>query len=428
MSSKCLCNLRKGQVFYSCYKVNKHIKLYGAYELKRPRISDTDDSTSSDNESEVEETREVTTPEPLFEINNDYYCAAGSTQDNYDRESTQETDPHSLHSKIGKPLDKLASSFLLTVIILQNTSKTFFSSVKSIVILKTLGTEENVDEYLENPISVVDSEDSSDTSAEESCSSSESDSEDENADVSMVNSHGNLSSVTKAFLSGQIHDIDEAIAERSVLHSSIKCTLMETMIYLFDWFSSHPSLSKEAFSKILQLWHTILPEGNLLPTNYQQAYRIIKPFLVPEIVFHVCVNDCVLFRDDYKDDITCPKCKEPRFRSGNIPRRPFYYLPLGPRLVRSYGVAEIAEMLQSHGREKEGKDVMSDIHDSPKWKSAYKWKPKSAAAATGMFQARIQANVLLLFVSTVPSHHQGLVLSVVSTGTVFLARSSCGPL
>ena len=94
---------------------------------------------------------------------------------------------------------------------------------------------------------------------------------DENEGVSMVNSHGNLSSVTKAFLSGQIRDINEAIAESHVLHSCIKCTLMVTIIYLFDWFSSHPSLIKEALSKSLKLCHTILPEGNLLPTNYQQA-------------------------------------------------------------------------------------------------------------------------------------------------------------
>lgn len=188
--------------------------------------------------------------------------------------------------------------------------------------------------------------------------------------MSLVDANGDLSSVIKAVLSDEMNNIDAAIAESPLLHSSMKCTLMETMVYLFDWFSSHPSLSKEAFSKSLHLWHTVLPEGNILPSNYQQAYRIIRPFLVPQVVFHVCVNDCILFREEYKDDMFCPKCKEPRFKRKDIPRRTFNYLPRGPRLIRSYGVQGIAEILQSHRGEKKG-GVMHDIHDSPKWKNAY---------------------------------------------------------
>lgn len=114
-------------------------------------------------------------------------------------------------------------------------------------------------------------------------------------------------------------DVEEAISESPLLHDTLKCTLLEALIYVFDWFSSHPSLSKEAFSNSLQLWHEILPEGNLLPTSYKQAYRIIKPYLVSEVIFHVCINDCVLFRNDLKDSVTCPKCNEPRFKRKKHP-------------------------------------------------------------------------------------------------------------
>ena len=100
---------------------------------------------------------------------------------------------------------------------------------------------------------------------------------------------------------------------------------------------------------IRQMWHSILPEGNCLPTSYRSAYKIIKPYLVPEMVFHACVNDCVLFRGDYKENVTCPKCNEPRFKRNNIPRRTFHYLPLGARLARSFGAKDISYLLQSHG-------------------------------------------------------------------------------
>lgn len=185
------------------------------------------------------------------------------------------------------------------------------------------------------------------------------------------------SEIPAAFLSGeQSHNVDEAIADSPLLHSSLTVTLFETLVHLFDWFSSHPSLSKEAFSKNLQLWHSILPEGNLLPTSYQKAYKSIRPYLDPEIIFDVCPNDCILFRGGYKDSVTCPKCNEKRFKAGNIPKRTFHYLPLGPRLVRNYGTRDISYLLQSHGGENciLGNERMSDIHDSPKWKEAFSAK------------------------------------------------------
>lgn len=139
----------------------------------------------------------------------------------------------------------------------------------------------------------------------------------------------------------------EAIAESPPLHCSLKTTLFETIVYLFDWFSSHPSLSKEAFSKNLQLWHSILPEGNILPTSYQEAYKVIRPYLVPEIVFHVCINDCILYRGELKDSVVCAKCNEPRFRVQNIPKRTFLREHSIIYLL-AQGLSEVMELKKFH--------------------------------------------------------------------------------
>ena len=158
-------------------------------------------------------------------------------------------------------------------------------------------------------------------------------------------------------------------------------------MYLFDWFSSHPSLStcKEAFSKNLQLWHSILLHNNLLPTTYHEAYRVVKPYLIPEVVFDVCPTDCILFRQQYKDAVSCPKCNNSRFKAGKIPKRSFHYLPLRPWLVRNYGTKDISCVLQSHWGETtslEDACSMVDIHDSPKWKEEF--------SATGTFNGYLR--------------------------------------
>ena len=138
--------------------------------------------------------------------------------------------------------------------------------------------------------------------------------QDNDTDLTKNELSGDALDITAAILSGKMsHDVSEAIAESPALHSSFTSTLFETIVHLFDWFSSHPSLSKEAFSKNLRLWHSLLPEGNLLPTSYQEAYKTIRPYFLPEIVFHVCINDCILYREVYKDSVVCPYCSEPRF-------------------------------------------------------------------------------------------------------------------
>lgn len=189
--------------------------------------------------------------------------------------------------------------------------------------------------------------------------------------------NADIPEIMAATASGEpLHNVHEAIAESPVLHEGSTCTLFETLVQLFDWFSSHPSLSKEAFSRNLKLWHSILPKGNSLPTSYREAYQIIKPYLVPEVVFHVCPNDCIIFRGEYKNSSSCPKCNESRFKAGkvNTPQRTFHYLPLGPRLARSFGTKDISYLLQSHEGECQSAEtggIMTDIHDSPKWKEAF---------------------------------------------------------
>ena len=157
------------------------------------------------------------------------------------------------------------------------------------------------------------------------------------------------------------------------LYSGANTTLLETLAKHFEWFTSHPGTSKQALSELLRLEHSILPEDNILPDSYSSAFRLIEPHLIKPEVFHACINDCILFRNEYVNATECPKCKSHRYmhEASRIPFRKFIYLPLQPRLTRMFGSQNIAEILQSHGGSLKHSPLMYDIHDSPIWKGAY---------------------------------------------------------
>ena len=156
------------------------------------------------------------------------------------------------------------------------------------------------------------------------------------------------------------------------LYSGSNMTVLEAVAQHFEWFTDHPGTSKEALSSMLHMQHNkILPEDNLLPDSYVSARRMIEPFLAKKETYHVCPNDCVLFRNKFASLTECPKCNANRYKHGVIPERKFVYLPLGPRLIRMFRTKKLAEVIQAHINTQGTTSFMHDIHDSPTWKYAY---------------------------------------------------------
>lgn len=73
---------------------------------------------------------------------------------------------------------------------------------------------------------------------------------------------------------------------------------------------------------------------------------MIKHLLIPLYKYDVCVNDCVVYRDntEFAGLQSCPKCKEPRYFNGKV-RKSFTYMPLGPRLPRWFGTFNLCKLL-----------------------------------------------------------------------------------
>ena len=65
------------------------------------------------------------------------------------------------------------------------------------------------------------------------------------------------------------------------LYPGSSVTLLEAVVKYLLWFSEHPHVSKTAVSDILVMQHLeILPEGNVLPTSYNDALKLIQPYLI----------------------------------------------------------------------------------------------------------------------------------------------------
>ena len=154
--------------------------------------------------------------------------------------------------------------------------------------------------------------------------------------------------------------------------SSLSC--LQAVSLLLSWFSSSPGMSKRSLSSLLNLLHThILPLGNVLPSSYRQAVKLLQPYLSPVKDYHCCVNDCIIYRDysmgKFSKLTSCPICGEPRFKPDKkSPRKRFKFLSVATRVKRLFGNSTTSILMKSH-TQNNAQPV--GIHASPAWKEWY---------------------------------------------------------
>lgn len=175
--------------------------------------------------------------------------------------------------------------------------------------------------------------------------------------------------------SGELSYIPEFDIEGDVkLYEGSSLSRLQAISLLLSWFGSSPGMSKHSLSCLLNLLHThILPPGNLLPSSYKEATKLLRPYLSPVKDYHCCINDCIIYRDysmgKFSHLTSCPMCGEPRFKSDNkSPRKRFKFLSVVTRVKRSFSNSSTSVLMKSH--------IESDadprgIHASPAWKEWY---------------------------------------------------------
>ena len=163
------------------------------------------------------------------------------------------------------------------------------------------------------------------------------------------------------------------------LFSGAKLLSLEAITMLVSWFSMFPSMSKEAFSRLLYLLHAfILPEENTLPNSYCHAMKKIKPYLSPLKEYYTCPNDCIIYRDcddgKFEKLTECPICGESRsFQNEKQPKKVFKYLSIAKRMKRLFSDATTSQLLQDHFHSSsDSSPIVTSIHQSKAWFDCYK--------------------------------------------------------
>jgi hypothetical protein len=89
--------------------------------------------------------------------------------------------------------------------------------------------------------------------------------------------------------------------------------------------------------KLFSILHGhILPEGNSLPRNQYAAKALTRQLGLAYNSIHACKSGCVLFRNKYANETTCPKCRKPRFKDQErkkFPVKVLRHFPIIPRLL-----------------------------------------------------------------------------------------------
>jgi len=57
----------------------------------------------------------------------------------------------------------------------------------------------------------------------------------------------------------------------------------------------------------------MLPKGNVLHISLYEVKKFFKTFDMGYEKIHACVNDCCLFRNQFQELDTCPKCNSSRW-------------------------------------------------------------------------------------------------------------------
>ncbi|XP_047153067.1 uncharacterized protein LOC124824653 [Vigna umbellata] len=164
-------------------------------------------------------------------------------------------------------------------------------------------------------------------------------------------------------------------SEQELYPGCIKFTRLSATLKLFCLKARNAWIDK-SFMELLELLKEMLPENNTLPICNYDGKKILCPMGLEYQKIHACLNDCVLYRDQYASMKVCPTCGSSRFKKklgGNNdehnegpPAKVMWYLPIVPRLKRLFSVKEDAKNLMWHVDGRKCDNLLRHPNDSQK--------------------------------------------------------------
>jgi hypothetical protein len=120
-------------------------------------------------------------------------------------------------------------------------------------------------------------------------------------------------------------------------------------------------MTDKSFNDNMSFWQERLPKGNTCPTSIEEAKKIVCPLDLPHVKYHVCLNDCIIYRNEHAACTICPVCGVSRYKKGKkAPRKVVWYFPITPRLQRYFADPKQAKLMRWHAEMRKGEDDADD--------------------------------------------------------------------
>ncbi|XP_019256476.1 PREDICTED: uncharacterized protein LOC109234890 [Nicotiana attenuata] len=144
--------------------------------------------------------------------------------------------------------------------------------------------------------------------------------------------------------------------------------------------------SNASFTSLLELLKEAMPDLNI-PISYNKAKSMVKDLGLDYEKIDACPNDCMLFRNDHKDDEYCHVCGASRYikypevdsdevdsdleaskKGYRVPAKILRHFPLIPRLKRLFMCSKTADTLRWHDEERSKDGKLRHPADGQAWK------------------------------------------------------------
>src|SRR3954464_8102097 len=112
------------------------------------------------------------------------------------------------------------------------------------------------------------------------------------------------------------------------------------------FYAGLANFAQTCIGPILRVLHTC-------PTSIEDSKKIVCPLDLPHVRYHVCINDCIIYRGEDAEKTTCPVCGVSRYKKGKkAPRKVVWYFPITPRLQRYFADPKEAKLMRWHAERK----------------------------------------------------------------------------
>ncbi|KAH0784184.1 hypothetical protein KY290_003782 [Solanum tuberosum] len=139
--------------------------------------------------------------------------------------------------------------------------------------------------------------------------------------------------------------------------------------------------SNESFTSLLELLKEAMLELNI-PPSYNKTKSMVKNLGLDYEKIDACPNDCMLFRNDHKDDEFCHTCGasqyiknpkvdsevEPSKKSHRVSAKTLRHFPLISRLKRLFMCSKTVDSLRWHDEERSKDGKLRHPADGQAWK------------------------------------------------------------